>query len=65
MSKKSKLSPPDKWVKSPAIIKHENDLFHETCDETVRKYAGVQIVSTPFIVTRKYRDNYDSIFRKA
>jgi hypothetical protein len=60
-----KTSPPDKWAKAPAVIKHENDLFHETCDATVKKYAGVQIVSTPYITTRKFRDNYDSIFRKA
>ena len=61
MVKEVKTSPPNKWGNAPAIIKDENSRFHETCDETVRKFAGVQIVSSPYRVTEEYRKGYDEI----
>lgn len=64
MVKKRAKSPPEKKIQAPAVIKSETAMFHDTCNETVRKFAGVQIVSTPFITTKAYRDNYDTIFKK-
>lgn len=61
MVKEVKTSPPNKWAKAPAIVKDENSRFHETCDETVRKFASVQVVTSPYRITKAYLDNYDSI----
>jgi hypothetical protein len=68
MLKTMKVSPPDKKVGKkkihcPAFVHAQNDLWHGLCDQTVEKYNRVAIVTSPFLLSKEYRDNYSDVFK--
>jgi hypothetical protein len=60
---KSNPIPEKKAVEAPAVV-HSNlmELTQQAYDKGMMKYNRIECVSSPYLITKAYLDNYDSIF---